>query len=109
MTLKKDDKSVVKKEKPKAKMWLKPKRVEEEVKEIQKKACQVEVEEGSKEAERKDWEAYEDSSSGPSGKTLSPEERERNLQELFRHQRNFLKSVLADTDDEEEEKEEPEE
>ena len=110
MTLKKDDKTVVKK--PKAKMWLKPKRVEEQVKEIQKKACQAEVEEGSvievaKEEERKDWEADDDdnSSSGPSGKTLSPEERERNLQELFRQQRNFLRKVLADTDDEEEEKE----
>ena len=92
-------------------MWLKPKRVEEQVKEIQKKACEAEVEEGSvievaKEGERKDWD--EDSSSGPSGKTLSPEERERNLQDLFRHQRNFLKRVLADTDDEEEEKKEEE-
>ena len=111
MTLKKDDKTVVKK--PKAKMWLKPKRVEEQVKEIQKKACEAEVEEGSvievaKEGERKDWDEEGDSSSGPSGKTLSPEERERNLQDLFRHQRNFLKRVLADTDDEEEEKKEKE-
>ena len=114
MTLKKDDKTVVKKSK--AKVWLKPKRVEEyQVKEMPKKDCQAKEEEDSaveevEEAEAKDWEDDEDSSSsGPSGKSFSPEERERNLQELYRQQRNFLRRVLVDTDDEEEEEERQEE
>ena len=115
MTLKKDDKTVVKKQKTKTKVWLKPQRVEEQVKEIQKKAeVDGAKEDGSAveetyEAERQDWGAEDDddSSSGPSsGKTFSPEERERNLEELYRHQRNFLRRVLADTDDEEEKQQE---
>ena len=115
MTLKKDDKTVVKKPKSKAKVWLKPKRVEEDqVKEMPKKDCQAKEEEDSaveevEEGERKDWEDDEDSCSGPSGKSFSPEEREKNLQELYRQQRNFLRRVLVDTDDEEEEEEKQEE
>ena len=108
MTLKKDDKTVVKKTKSKAKVWLKPKRVVEEVKEAPKKVCPTKGEDSAiepeEEAEAKDWEDEDDedsSSSGPSGKSFSPEERERNLQELYRQQRNFLRRVLVDTDDEE--------
>ena len=111
MTLKKDDKTVVKKQKSKAKVWLKPKRVGEKVTEMPKKACPSKeggsTIEAAEEGERNDWEDDDDSSSsGPSGKTFSPEEREKNLQELYRHQRNFLRRVLVDTDDEEEEKQE---
>ena len=109
MTLKKDDKTVVKKQKSKAKVWLKPKREEEKGKDMPKKGCPAKEESSmidpAEEGERKDWDDDDDSSSsGPSGKTFSPEEREKNLQELYRQQRNFLRRVLADTDDEEEEK-----
>ena len=114
MTLKKDDKTAIKKQKSKAKVWLKPQRVKEQVKEVQKKPSEVEVvepvgrtdkiEATKEEDEEKDWEAKDDDdSSGPSGRSLSPEEREKNLQELYRHQRNFLRRLLVDTDDEEEE------
>ena len=109
MTLKKDDKTAIKKQKSKAKVWLKPQRVKEQVKEVQKKPSGVEVVEPvgkttKEEDEEKDWEAKDDDdSSGPSGRSLSPEEREKNLQELYRHQRNFLRRLLVDTDDEEEE------
>ena len=114
MTLKKDDKTAIKKQKSKAKVWLKPQRVKEQVKEVQKKPSGVEVvepvgrtekiEATKEEDEEKDWEAKDDDdSSGPSGRSLSPEEREKNLQELYRHQRNFLRRLLVDTDDEEEE------
>ena len=114
MTLKKDDKTAIKKQKSKAKVWLKPQRVKEQVKEVQKKRSGVEgvepvgrtekIEATKEEDEEKDWEAKDDDdSSGPSGRSLSPEEREKNLQELYRHQRNFLRRLLVDTDDEEEE------
>ena len=114
MTLKKDDKTAIKKQKSKAKVWLKPQRVKEQVKEVQKKPSGVEVvepvgrtekiEATKEEDEEKDWEAKDDDdSSGPSGRSLSPEERENNLHELYRNQRNFLRRLLVDTDDEEEE------
>ena len=114
MTLKKDDKTAIKKQKSKAKVWLKPQRVKEQVKEVQKKPSGVEVvepvgrtekiEATKEEDEEKDWKAKDDDDySGPSGRSLSPEEREKNLQELYRHQRNFLRRLLVDTDDEEEE------
>ena len=113
MTLKKDDKTVVKKQKSKAKVWLKPKREEEKGKDMPKRGCPAKEESSmidpAEEGERKDWDDDDDSSSsGPSGKTFSPEEREKNLQELYRQQRNFLRRVLVDTDDEEEEEKQEE-
>ena len=114
MTLKKDDKTALKKENLKIKVVQKAQKQE-----IQKEGISVKIQNGVKdglasektqasrcnEVEKNVVDGFAGPSidgPGPSGKVLSPEERERNLQELFRQQRNFLRSLLADTDDEDE-------
>ena len=117
MTLKKDDKTAVKKENLKIKVVQKPQKAQKQ--EIQKEGISVKIQNGVKdglasektqasrcnEVEKNVLDGCAGPSidgPGPSGKVLSPEERERNLQELFRQQRNFLRRLLADTDDEDE-------
>ena len=121
MTLKKDDKTAVKKENLKIKVVQKAQKQE-----IQKEGISVKIQNGVKdglasektqasrcnEVEKNVVDGCAGPSidgpgpsfvgPGPSGKVVSPEERERNLQELFRQQRNFLRRLLADTDDEDE-------
>ena len=128
MTLKKDDKTSVKKENLITKVVQKPQKAQKQEK--QKEGFSVKIQNGVKdglacqasrcnEVEKNVVDGCAGPSMvgpgpsivgpgpsivgpGPSGKLLSPEERERNLQELFRQQRNFLRRLLADTDDEDE-------
>ena len=122
MTLKKDDKASVKRENLNIKVVQKPQKAQKQ--EIQKEGLSVKIKKGvedglasekaqasrCKDVKGNDYvESIVAGSAGPSidgpgpsGKVLSPDERERNLQELFRQQRNFLRKLLADSDDEEE-------
>ena len=114
MTLKKDDKTSVKKENLITKVVQKPQKAQKQEK--QKEGFSVKIQNGVEdglacqasrcnEVEKNVVDGCAGPSivgPGPSGKLVSPEERERNLQELFRQQRNFLRRLLADTDDEDE-------
>ena len=114
MTLKKDDKTSVKQENLITKVVQKPQKAQKQEK--QKEGFSVKIQNGVEdglacqasrcnEVEENVVDGCAGPSivgPGPSGKLVSQEERERNLQELFRQQRNFLRRLLADTDDEDE-------
>ena len=122
MTLKKDDKTSVKKENLITKVVQKPQKAQKQEKQKGAVSANIEkgIENGLTSEKPKETRCngvkengYVESvlngsfgpsidGPGPSGKVLSPDERERNLQELFRQQRNFLRRLLADTDDEDE-------
>ena len=122
MTLKKDDKTSVKKENLNTKVVQKAQKAQKQEKQKGAVSANIEkgIENGLTSEKPKETRCngvkengYVESvlngsfgpsidGPGPSGKVLSPDERERNLQELFRQQRNFLRRLLADTDDEDE-------
>ena len=123
MTLKKDDKTSVKKENLNTKVVQKAQKAQKQEKQKGAVSANIEkgIENGLTSEKPKETRCngvkengYVESvlngsfgpsidGPGPSGKVLSPDERERNLQELFRQQRNFLRKLLADSDDEDEE------